>query len=138
MKGTREEEEARAAQQGGEADERRLVLVVDDDVEIREMLRIALTEEGYPVLVASDGAAALALVEQHRPGVILLDMRMPVMDGWAFARAYAARPGPHAPILVMTAAVDAGRWAREIGASAAIAKPFDLNHLLDAVAAHLR
>lgn len=137
MKGTREEE-ARAAQQGGEASERRLVLVVDDDVEIREMLRIALTEEGYPVLVASDGAAALALVEQQRPGVILLDMRMPVMDGWAFARAYAARPGPHAPILVMTAAVDAGRWAREIGASAAIAKPFDLNHLLETVAAHLR
>ncbi|WP_197041542.1 response regulator transcription factor [Chondromyces apiculatus] len=113
------------------------ILVVDDDVEIREMLRLALSEEGYGVLCASDGAAALSLLDSEHPGLILLDMRMPVMDGWAFARAYAARPGPHAPIVVITAAVDAGRWAREIGASAAIAKPFDLNRLIEAVAAHM-
>jgi CheY-like chemotaxis protein len=112
------------------------ILIVDDDVEIREMLRIALTEEGYNVLCASDGAAALAMLDGNHPSVILLDMRMPVMDGWAFARAYAARPGPHAPILVMTAAVDAARWAREVGAAASIAKPFDLNRLIDTVAAH--
>jgi CheY-like chemotaxis protein len=112
------------------------ILVVDDDVEIREMLRMALTDEGYAVLCASDGAAALALLDEHNPNLILLDMRMPVMDGWAFARAYAARPGPHAPILVMTAAVDAARWAREVGARASIPKPFDLNRLIDAVAQH--
>lgn len=112
------------------------ILVVDDDVEIREMLQMALADEGYDVLCASDGAAALALLDQHSPSVILLDMRMPVMDGWAFARAYAARPGPHAPILVMTAAVDAARWAREVGASASVPKPFDLNRLIEAVAEH--
>ncbi|HSN98693.1 MAG TPA: response regulator [Candidatus Nanopelagicales bacterium] len=138
MEGAREKGELDGAPGGDEVKDRLPILVVDDDVEIREMLRIALTEEGYGVVCAPDGAAALAVLEHETPGVILLDMRMPVMDGWAFARAYAERPGPHAPILVITAAVDAGRWAREIGASAAIAKPFDLNRLIDKIAEHMR
>jgi CheY-like chemotaxis protein len=115
---------------------RKQILIVDDDQEIREMLEITLADEGYDVLSAGDGAAALSLLEHSRPGLILLDMRMPVLDGWGFARAYAGRPGPHAPIVVMTAAVDATRWAREVSARAAVAKPFDLNRLLDAVAEH--
>ncbi|CAN93328.1 unnamed protein product [Sorangium cellulosum So ce56] len=115
---------------------RKQILIVDDDQEIREMLEITLEEEGYDVLSASDGEAALALLERNRPNLILLDMRMPVMDGWGFARAYASCPGPRAPILVMTAAVDAGTWAREVGACASVAKPFDLNRLLDSIAAH--
>ncbi|AKT40656.1 response regulator [Chondromyces crocatus] len=138
MKGVRQDDQPSATPGADGAHQaRQPILVVDDDIEIREMLRIALSEEGYGVLCASDGAAALHLLDQEVPGLILLDMRMPVMDGWAFARAYAARPGPHAPILVITAAVDAGRWAREIGASAAIAKPFDLNRLIEAVAEHM-
>lgn len=115
---------------------RKQIMIVDDDQEIREMLEITLAEEGYDVLSASDGAAALALLEHHRPNLILLDMRMPVMDGWGFARAYALHPGPRAPILVMTAAVDANLWAREVGACASVAKPFDLNRLLDSIAVH--
>ncbi|KYF84333.1 hypothetical protein BE11_11125 [Sorangium cellulosum] len=115
---------------------RKQILIVDDDQEIREMLEITLLEEGYDVLSASDGEAALALLERNRPNLILLDMRMPVMDGWGFARAYASCPGPRAPILVMTAAVDAGTWAREVGACASVAKPFDLNRLLDSIAVH--
>ncbi|MCC6557325.1 MAG: response regulator [Polyangiaceae bacterium] len=114
---------------------RKQILIVDDEPEIREMLEITLADEGYDVMSAANGAAALALLECHRPDLILLDMRMPVMDGWGFAREYAARPGPHAPIVVMTAAVDASRWAREAGARAALAKPFDLNRLLDQIAA---
>jgi two-component system, chemotaxis family, chemotaxis protein CheY len=112
------------------------ILIVDDDPEIREMLEITLAEEGYDVLSAADGAAALVVLERHSPHLILLDMRMPVMDGWGFARAYAERPGPRAPILVMTAAVDASVWAREVGACASVAKPFDLNHLLESIAEH--
>ena len=69
---------------------RKQILIVDDDQEIREMLEITLIEEGYEVLSASDGEAALALLERNRPNLILLDMRMPVMDGWGFARAYAS------------------------------------------------
>ncbi|WP_165373192.1 response regulator [Sorangium cellulosum] len=115
---------------------RKQILIVDDDQEIREMLEITLAEEGYDVISAGDGEAALALLKRNRPHLILLDMRMPVMDGWGFARAYASCPGPRAPILVMTAAVDAGTWAREVGACASVAKPFDLNRLLDSIAVH--
>jgi CheY-like chemotaxis protein len=59
-------------------------------------------------------------------------MRMPTLDGWGFARALRAR-GFQVPILVMTAAQDARRWAREIDAEGFVAKPFDLLDLLDAV-----
>ena len=58
-------------------------------------------------------------------------MRMPVLDGWAFVRRYRALPPPHAPIVVMTAATDAGQWAAEVGADGVLAKPFEIERLLD-------
>ena len=106
------------------------ILVVDDDEAILRTLEAVLMDEGYRVLAASDGAVALDLVRQQRPGLILLDMKMPVMDGWGFARAYRAEPGPHAPILVLTAAVNAQQRAADIGAQAYLAKPFDIDDLL--------
>ena len=83
------------------------ILVVEDDADLRFLIAESLTDEGYTVVTAPHGAAALDCVARARPSAILLDMRMPVMDGWAFARAYRARPGPHAPIIVCTAARDA-------------------------------
>jgi CheY-like chemotaxis protein len=112
------------------------VLIVDDDQEIREMVEYALGDEGYEVLTAYHGRAALDMLEHHSPSLILLDMRMPVMDGWMFARSYRARPAPHAPIVVMTAAIDAAQWSREIAAAAYISKPFELSRLFDAVRRH--
>lgn len=109
------------------------VLVVDDEAEIRSLIAMALQEEGYEVVDAPHGAAALSLVERERPDVILLDLRMPIMDGWQFARAYHARPGPHAPIIVITAARSARESARPINAAAVLAKPFDLDDLLAAI-----
>ena len=109
------------------------VLIVEDDDEIRDFVALLLGTEGYTVRTARNGAEALEIAGATRPRLILLDMRMPVMDGWAFARAYRSRPGPHAPILVMTAARDAGERAQEIQADAYVAKPFDLNHLLSLV-----
>lgn len=108
----------------------RPVLVVDDDDSIREFVSVALTDEGYEVLTAEDGAAALETVQRRQPGVILLDMRMPVMDGWEFARAYRAFPDPHVPIVVVTAARDAADRAAQIQADGYLAKPFDLDDLL--------
>jgi two-component system, chemotaxis family, chemotaxis protein CheY len=106
------------------------VLVVDDDATIRQFIEMALTDQGYQVLTAEHGQAALDVVPRSRPGLILLDMRMPVMDGWGFAEAYRRTPAPHAPIIVLTAARDADESAREIGADACLAKPFDLRDLL--------
>lgn len=116
--------------------ESKRVLVVDDDESIRAIVEMALQDEGYVVRAAEHGAAALALIDAWPPDVILLDMKMPVMDGWTMAAAYRQRPRPHAPIVVLTAAQDATRWAAEIAADDVLAKPFDLDNLFAVVDHH--
>ena len=64
------------------------ILVVDDDPAIVEFVSDALRDEGYGVVTATNGVAALIAVRQYRPQVVVLDMRMPVMDGWAFLALY--------------------------------------------------
>jgi CheY-like chemotaxis protein len=110
------------------------VLVVDDDAAIRQFIQMALEGSGYEVTTAEDGQQALASVRRTPPQLILLDMRMPVMDGWAFTRAYRETPPPHAPIVVVTAARDAGEYAGDVEADAFLAKPFNLRELLGLVA----
>src|SRR5947209_6780179 len=105
------------------------ILVVDDDPAILSTVPDILEFEAYQVERAANGAEGLAVVERVRPRLVLLDMRMPVLDGWQFAYALKER-GINLPILVMTAAQDARRWAQEIGAQGYIAKPFDLSDLL--------
>ena len=112
------------------------VLVVDDDEGIREFVAMALSSVGYDVMSAPDGAAALELLATSQPAVILLDMLMPKVDGWEFARLYEQRPGPHAPIIVLTAARDAQARAAEIKADAWLAKPFHLDALFACVKRH--
>ena len=64
------------------------ILGVDDDPSIRQLIVYALIDEGFVVDEAADGEAALLLVAQHHPDLILLDMMMPGMDGWEFSRRY--------------------------------------------------
>src|SRR5579864_1303219 len=109
------------------------ILVVDDDTSIRTFVEMALDGEGYAVATAMNGAQALAVTDQMQPDLILLDMRMPIMDGWTFARRYRGKAGPHAPIVVITAATDAGVRAAEIQADGYLGKPFDLDELLGLV-----
>ena len=110
------------------------ILVVDDDALIRDVIRMVLDDEGYEVVEAENGQHALATASTNPPHLILLDMNMPVMDGWAFAHAYAALPGPHAPIVVCTAAADAQHRADEIHAAAFLVKPFSARDLRAKVA----
>jgi CheY-like chemotaxis protein len=107
----------------------RQVLVIDDDEGIRELVSMALSAIGYAVVSVGDGAAALERLATVQPAVILLDMRMPTMDGWTFAQAYDHLPEPRAPVIVMTAARVAAAWAAEINAAAYLAKPFHLADL---------
>ena len=100
------------------------------------MVKYALVDEGYEVLTADNGGDALDLLSARTPHLILLDMRMPVMDGWTFASAYRQRPPPHVPIVVMTAAIDALQWSREVDAAGCIPKPFELARLFAAVRRH--
>ncbi len=108
------------------------VLVVDDDTSILDTVSSILSGEGYDVVSASSGQEALDAVERKVPLLILLDMRMPVMDGWAVARALRGQ-GITVPIVVMTAAESAQRWADEVGAEGYLAKPFGLDELLATV-----
>jgi CheY-like chemotaxis protein len=109
------------------------VLVVDDDGTIRETVVAILEDAGYAVSATADGAQALAAIDERRPCIVLLDMQMPVLDGWGVAAALRGR-GIKVPIAAMTAAHDAQRWCDEIEADACLPKPFDLDHLLATVA----
>ncbi|HVA22963.1 MAG TPA: response regulator [Chloroflexota bacterium] len=111
------------------------VLVVDDDRAIVGTVQAVLVDEGYDVTTAADGREALAELQREMPSLVLLDMRMPVMDGWRFAQEV-KQQGLRVPIVVMTAAQDARRWASEIGANGYVSKPFDIDQLLDVVATH--
>jgi DNA-binding NtrC family response regulator len=113
------------------------VLVVDDDDAIRSMVIETLRFEGFPVAGAEHGAAAVAAIEAARPGVVLLDMRMPVLDGWGVAR-WLHQQGVGVPVVVMTAASDARQWAEEIAAAGFLAKPFDVDDLVGTVARYVR
>jgi CheY-like chemotaxis protein len=112
----------------------RRVLVVDDEIDLVELLDIVLSADGWTVSTATDGLWALEAVAREMPDVILLDMRMPILNGWEFAAALAARYPGHPPIVVMTAAAEPERHAAEIAAAGWIAKPFDVKR----VAAELR
>ena len=112
------------------------ILVVDDDASILDTVTSILASEGFQVMAAGGGEQALAMVTAWHPTLVLLDMRMPFMDGWAVARSLHER-GSKVPIVVMTAAESAERWASEIGAAGHLAKPFDLDELISCVEEHM-
>ena len=112
-----------------------LILIVEDDAPTRELLAMALRDDGYAVEVAADGTAALALLARVRPDLVLLDLLMAGLDGRAVARAYRETPGPHAPILLTSTTPEPGPTAAEIGAVGYLTKPFDLDDLLEHVRA---
>lgn len=114
------------------------ILVIDDDSSIRQVIAYALGDEGYQVDEASDGQAALELVSQQHPDLILLDMKMPGIDGWAFAKLYRERYSQQAPIIVLTAARDAAQRASDVNATSYVPKPFDLDVLLERVSTVMR
>jgi len=108
------------------------VLVVDDDASIRELLSTVLEDDGYEVVPAANGEDALAVCARWRPDVIVLDLMMPVMDGWTFAKRLRERDD--IPIVVLSAANDLDRHAKSVGAREVIGKPFDLDQLIPKVA----
>lgn len=102
-------------------------LVIDDDPTIGEMLAVVLGMEGYEVVVARDGLAGVEAARQHRPDVVVLDVMMPTLDGWAVADMLREDPALRTiPIVFCTAmtsedAVWSG-WLR--GAASYVCKPF--------------
>lgn len=114
------------------------ILVVDDDADIRLLLRLELSAEGHDIIEAGDGAEALAVLAAEAPDLVLLDMMMPIADGWEVLKAVDHATAP--PIVVITALASEGdRHVAEVlalGAIDVIPKPFDpgwLIRLVDAV-----
>jgi two-component system, OmpR family, response regulator CpxR len=108
------------------------VLVVDDDPAVRELVREVIENAGYPVYCASNGREALSLLETEKPtpGLILLDLLMPVMSGEEMLRALRA---VHALAAIPVAVLTGSDRARPSGADAFIRKPLDLDALIRVV-----
>ena len=110
----------------------RPVLVVEDDAPIRAAMVLALTDD-YLVDEAVNGAAGFQAVEARRPSLVVLDLHMPVLDGWGFARAL-HEAGYDPPILIVTANInEAANAVVDIGAVGFLAKPFAIADLLGCV-----
>jgi DNA-binding response OmpR family regulator len=112
------------------------VLVVDDEPQVVWMLRFSLEAEGYQTYSARDGRAALEEIREHRPSVVLLDIMMPVMDGWSVLEELRSLPEAERPRVVVVSARASLRdraKATELGADAFIPKPFNVDDLLAVV-----
>jgi two-component system, cell cycle response regulator DivK len=109
------------------------ILVVEDQEDNRQILRDLLTNAGYEMLVAEDGVQALEQAEKHRPDLILMDIQLPVLDGYEATRRIKANPELKAiPIIVVTSYALSGdeEKARAAGCDAYVAKPFSPRALL--------
>jgi DNA-binding response OmpR family regulator len=111
------------------------ILVVDDDELIREVVTETLEMAGYRVLTACDGVQALAVAEREQPSLVLLDVRMPLLDGWAVAERL-AQSAKSPPIVVVSASHGSCATARHMGLGY-LPKPFDYRALLAVVAEYL-
>ena len=114
------------------------VLIVEDDRNIQELLQLYLEKEGYAVTVASDGGQGLAKFRAIKPDLVLLDVMMPVMDGWAVCKAI--RADSQTPIIMLTAKgeTDDKVTGLKSGADDYVTKPFEMKELLARVEAVLR
>lgn len=113
------------------------ILVVDDHPEITELVVEVLTDEGYRVRVAHDGASALRAIRREPPDLLLVDIAMPVMRGDELLRHLRSGGYVELPVIVMTADNRPERF-RPMGASQLLRKPFDLDRLIQTVEAYVR
>ncbi|PWV97842.1 two-component system response regulator MprA [Paenibacillus cellulosilyticus] len=118
---------------------RQRIFVVDDDEKITSLLRRSLAFEGYEVNIANDGQSGLKLLQQEDPDLLILDVMMPIMDGWEVCRRV-REAGSSVPVLMLTAKDDIQDRVKglDLGADDYLIKPFALEELLARVRALLR
>jgi CheY-like chemotaxis protein len=110
------------------------ILIVDDNPDIIGLLRANLRMAGFETAEAMNGKIALRRVERERPDLILLDLMMPILDGWGVLDALGQRPD-RPPVIVITAAESPANEerARRLGVAGYVTKPFDVAALLDLI-----
>jgi CheY-like chemotaxis protein len=112
----------------------RRVLIVEDDAWIRALVADLLRDEGFSVRGAENGETALEILDDWLPEVILLDLNMPILDGWEFrSRQLAEQRWADVPVVILTAAQELTRDVDELRAAAIVPKPFDLDALVATV-----
>lgn len=116
---------------------KKLVLVVEDDNDLRQTIQWLLEDEGFEVETAGDGKEALDHARQRKPALVLLDMNLPILDGYGVANGLRSIYGSTISILTMTADGRAAEKAQRIGALGYLSKPFELDALINAVRAAL-
>lgn len=112
------------------------ILLVEDNEMNRDMLSRRLARKGYEVLLAVDGGEGVAMAKSQQPDLILMDMSLPVLDGWEATRAIRAEPATRAiPIIALTAHAMDGERAKalEAGCNDFDTKPVDLPRLLEKI-----
>jgi CheY-like chemotaxis protein len=116
----------------------RFILLVEDDEDIRTDVQEMLEISGYPTVTATDGADALRKLEgSPQPALIVLDLMMPVMDGWQLRQALREQPAlAEIPIVVLSGAAGVHHEARELGAVGYFTKPFSMRSLLETIERH--
>ena len=114
------------------------VLIIEDDKNISDLLRLYLEKEGYAVTTATDGGQGLAKFRTINPDLVLLDLMMPVMDGWEVCKAI--REESQTPVIMLTAKgeTDDKVAGLKIGADDYITKPFEMKEVLARIEAVLR
>ena len=116
----------------------KLVLVVEDDPDLCQVIYWMLADEGFTVETASDGREALKQAEQKKPALVILDIGLPIIDGYGVAAGLHATYGDAISILTMTAGGQAEEKARQMGAIGFLNKPFEMDALLNAVRSALQ
>jgi len=114
--------------------ERQTVLVVEDDPSIREVISDVLEDKGFRVLPAANGSDALRQLDTVKPDVMVLDLLMPVMHGWAFMETYRQKTGGSLiPIVVVSVNPALPRSYNSLGVASVVSKPFNVDRLAQAV-----
>jgi CheY-like chemotaxis protein len=109
------------------------VLVVDDDAQVRQAIRWALEDDGLAVVTAADGHEGLRVALERPPDLVVLDLTLPEMNGYAVSRRLRVGQARPIPILLITADGQAPVKAQRVGAYAFLRKPFKIEDLLHAV-----
>ena len=114
------------------------VLIVEDDDNIAQLLKLYLEKDGFTVLTAGDGAAGLSANKSFQPDLVLLDIMLPIMNGWAVCRSI--RSESKVPIIMLTAKEETEDKVQglELGADDYITKPFEIKELIARIHAVLR